>query len=520
MKFLRPIAVPEQREPSSGPNSGSTNLLARRLLEILEHLGIGVATFDFRGESRLLSPNLFDLLGAMPRNVEFLIDAVAVEPDDRRALRLLVESAKQGEDAGAVRFRRTGWSGSVRLFSAQAIIVGDEELSELALLVIELGAEALPEPADLERLSRLAALGQTAAGVAHEFNNILTSVLGWTQLARQSVDDPSTADQALRIIEDNARRAKLIAGQMLAVPRSKADASERRVAALTDIADGVLKLVSWELNKAGIRVVRSFDDPALARVDEHRISQVFLNLARNALDAMAGSGGGGTLAVAVRRRGQTVEVSFRDTGSGVPAAIRDKIFTPFFTTKRLQAAGTGGGAGMGLAICRDIVSDHGGAIGVTSDLGRGSCFTVSLPAAPESAAPIAASPREAPARPTVPPGSIVLVADDEPDIGEMVRTSLELKGVTVLAAGSGEEALALARQTRLDAAFIDFSMPGLAGHDLGRELLAVQPELPIVFMSGLEVDGETPIADFLKKPFDLDDIQNKLRDLLKRRAGD
>ena len=111
----------------------------------------------------------------------------------------------------------------------------------------------------------------------------------------------------------------------------------------------------------------------------------------------------------------------------------------------------------------------------------------------------------------------MLVVDDEPDIGEMVRVSLELKGAKVHFANTGKEAVELCRRTQFDVAFVDFSMPGLSGHDLGEEIHNARPNLPIIFMSGreIEVDKNNHIADFIKKPFDLDDIQTKLCETLK-----
>jgi DNA-binding NtrC family response regulator len=122
---------------------------------------------------------------------------------------------------------------------------------------------------------------------------------------------------------------------------------------------------------------------------------------------------------------------------------------------------------------------------------------------------------EPPSRGTIPPGVVVLVVDDEPDIGEMVRTSLELKGACVHAVQRGEQAVAECGKTHFDAAFVDFTMPGLSGHELVAEMLAVQPDLPIIYMSGFDVENHGTMTDFLKKPFDLDDIQEKLRHALK-----
>jgi CheY-like chemotaxis protein len=180
----------------------------------------------------------------------------------------------------------------------------------------------------------------------------------------------------------------------------------------------------------------------------------------------------------------------------------------------MDEAGINGGTGLGLSISLDIVRQHGGDIELLTERGLGACFTVVLPSLENSTL------IERPSfvsRPTIPPGAIVLVVDDEPDIGEMIRMSLELKGVSVLSVQSGEEALVQLNRLPFDAAFVDYSMPGLSGHDLGARIMEVQPNLPVVFMSGLTVEIDSVVGDFIKKPFDLDEIQAKLYQVLKRK---
>jgi CheY-like chemotaxis protein len=237
---------------------------------------------------------------------------------------------------------------------------------------------------------------------------------------------------------------------------------------------------------------------------------VFINIIRNAIEALDGPG---RLQLRVDQQGRHAVAEIIDDGPGIGTDIAERIFDPCFTTKQRGAAGSTGGSGLGLSISARIVKEHGGTILATPGPAGGTCFTVTLPVAdaePEVGVDPAAG------RSTFPPGVAVLVVDDEPDICEMIRTALSLRGAYVVVAGSGEEALDLCHREKFDAAFVDFSMSGLSGHDLGRAMVKAQPELPLVFMSGrrVEVDGNPHVADFLKKPFDLHEIQLKLREVL------
>ena len=170
--------------------------------------------------------------------------------------------------------------------------------------------------------------------------------------------------------------------------------------------------------------------------NDNRLGQVFINIIRNAMDAMQS---GGTLTVGIRKVQARAKVTFADTGAGMPQELISKIFDPFFTTKQRADTNTHGGTGLGLSLCREIVEEHGGTIDVQSSPGQGTRFAVSLPILADQA-PHEDAPE---AKTSIPPGATVLVADDEPDIGEMVRMALELNGAVVVAVQSGEEALEL-----------------------------------------------------------------------------
>jgi two-component system NtrC family sensor kinase len=484
------------RDSSSSPPD------AHRLLDALVAAGCMVLSIDQKGEIHYCSPSLADRLGEVPADREAFVHTVAETEPVRQQIRQLTESF--GDDNPSVDIYISGCP-----FRVTGITVPGIPL--LRMVTFQDTSLEKHEKQQLERLERLATVGQIAAGAVHEFNNNLTSILGWAQIAEQNTDPESPAAAAVGIIAENAKKARRIFSKLLNMSRSRSDDESYAPASITKVADDALGILFFEMKTRNIRLTRSYEDVGLCRIDEDRIGQVFINIIKNAMEAMNRNG---ELSVSAIRDSDTVRIAFRDTGPGMSPEVAAKAFDSFFSTKKKDEPALNGGTGLGLSISLDILRQHGGDIELTSEPGLGSCFTVVLPVLENI------SPTERPSfipRPTIPPGAVVLVVDDEPDIGEMIRMSLELKGVSVLSVQSGEDAIHQLKKMPFDAAFVDYSMPGLSGHDLGREIIAVQPNLPVVFMSGLAVETDAVVGDFIKKPFDLDEIQAKLYEVLKRK---
>ncbi len=498
---------PQPREVEKKQIHPDSRLLFERLTDTLGHMHIAVAMFDSCGECTFCSPLMDKLIAVKPKNVSEFVMVLTKEPNTRHHLRQAIDAVQEGRTVQRSEVRIALPDSTKQVCGVEMYALDGENDGGLAVVIQDTSSQ-MSLRSDLEQIGRLAALGQITAGVAHEFNNIITSVLGWTQIASQNAEPSSIMSSALEIIESNARRAQEIASRLLGVSRPTEDMLGSF--SVVNVVEEVLRLLSWEMSNVGIQVVRSFQSEDHCFGDDNRIGQVFINIIRNAMDAMPG---GGSLYVSSQRDGEQVQVAFADTGPGMPKEVLDQIFDPFFTTKRRGDKQTHGGTGLGLAVCRDILEEHGGKIEVESVPNQGTRFAISLPYA-DTLDEVPDEGRDS--RPSIPSGVTVLVADDEPDVGEMVRTILELKGADVRAVNSGEGAVAACKENHFDVALIDFSMPGLSGHKLGRELLAAQPDLNLIFMSGREVDvdPDTPIADFLKKPFDLDDVQNKLIEVL------
>jgi C4-dicarboxylate-specific signal transduction histidine kinase len=228
--------------------------------------------------------------------------------------------------------------------------------------------------AQLVQSERLSAIGELVAGVAHELNNPLTSILGYAQLLESEPDLPAEVQRQLAVIVQEADRSRRIVQSLLTFARR-----EPREWSLVDVNAAVeqaLALLRHEMTRGGAEAVIHLE-PHLPRVrgDVHELQQVFLNIINNALHAMRGRNPA-QLEITTRQRGGRVIIEFADTGPGIAPEHLHRVFDPFFTTKKI-----GEGTGLGLAISYGTVRDHGGTITGVNRTRGGACFTVELPAA-------------------------------------------------------------------------------------------------------------------------------------------
>jgi len=363
----------------------------------------------------------------------------------------------------------------------------------------------------VERAQRLDTVGVLAGGIAHDFNNLLVGILGNADLLGELSLEPGQRELVDAIVSAG-RRAKDLTSRLLAYSGVTSFAVSQSVhlgALITDIQ----QLHSFERSR-GVRVELEVDPDAAIWGDKATLTQVLLNLISNGVEACAASHG----QVAIRGRkisdldarwnealgatvgpGDWVLVEIEDSGIGMDGATISRIFEPFFTTKAR-------GHGLGLASCLGIVEGHGGAIHVASIPGRGSCFSLLLPAAKPSRsvqpAPISTSPRI----------GQILVVDDEPLVRRQLRRSLELQGYETVEAEDGASCLALLEGMLPSLVILDATMPGLSGADVVREIRRRELALPIVLTSGymdtaLRDDLEPSAIDaFLAKPYRLQEL--------------
>jgi signal transduction histidine kinase/CheY-like chemotaxis protein len=371
---------------------------------------------------------------------------------------------------------------------------------------------------------KLESLGILAAGVAHDFNNVLTAIIGNVALARQALGagrDPGIPELLMEAERAGNRAAELVRHLLNYAGKG------RRVVKPVDVcrvAGDALSIVRASVSpKVSLRIDLPAECP-LVEADVGQLQQLLLNLTLNAAEAIEDAPG--EVHVRVRVREPTdeelrhtfpgfalgsrkyVEIWVRDTGRGMDRQTLRQIFDPFFTTKFL-------GRGLGLAAALGIVRSHGGGIAVESAPGKGSTFTVLLPAETTQSAP--ATVAEAVAGAAEGEG-LVLVVDDEPGIRSLVQRAVEDLGYTVVLAEHGGQALEIFERVgdELQLVLLDLAMPVLDGADTAARLQERRPDLPIVVMSGLadddaleRLDG-TRVAGFLSKPFNPEQLAQNL----------
>ena len=256
-------------------------------------------------------------------------------------------------------------------------VPGEDGEPALLLALIEDTAEERRMQQQLVQSGKLAAIGELAAGVAHEINNPLFAILGLTEFLLKEAEPGSKALQRLELIQQTGLEIKEIVRALLDFARENAE--ERHVVTLEDVVQSTVDLVRRTNAHKGVELVDSYDaSGAPVTASPNQLKQIFLNLIANARQAMPN---GGTVHVDVRQDGDWVVASVGDDGPGIEPAVLERIFEPFFTTKRLT-----GGTGLGLSVSLGIAEAHGGSLTVSSDPGRGATFTLRLPIAAEEVA--------------------------------------------------------------------------------------------------------------------------------------
>ena len=366
----------------------------------------------------------------------------------------------------------------------------------------------------LLQAEKMAALGQTVSGVAHELNNPLATILSWAErLAEGPLDDK--ARRGVEVILGEAERAARIVRNLLTFARKRQ--STRSMIDVNQVVQETLTLRSYEQHVTNIEVITALA-AGLPQVfaDAHQIQQVLLNLVINAEQAMVSANGRGSLVLRtwhdVDRDAVVLEVT--DDGPGMAADVQGKIFDPFFTTKEV-----GKGTGLGLTVAYAIVQEHGGRIRVQS-LPKGASFIVELPVSGMETA-------GKPPRPNIPSmeavrGAAVLLVEDERALAAAVGEALTDAGLNVDHAGDGEEALARVRQKTYDVVICDLKMPRVNGMMLYRAIAAATPALArrVIFVTGdvAGTDAERFLEEsgcrWLAKPFRLGDLLRAVREAL------
>ncbi len=377
---------------------------------------------------------------------------------------------------------------------------------------------------ELRQAQKMEALGTLAGGIAHDFNNILGAIVGYTELAGLDLGEQSPVRKKLSEVLKATSRAKELVQQILLF--SRRSEQQKIPLSLGSILKEAMRILRPSLPST-IEIKSTVSSRNFVLADPTQMHQILMNLCTNAAHAMQDKGGvlevkladimvetGGSKAPEAPAPGLYVELTVGDTGNGIEPLIAELIFDPFFTTK-----GPNEGTGLGLSVVHGIVKSHGGTICFKSTPGRGSTFTVLLPAIEAKG-----EPENRDATMVFPRGrERILVVDDEQILAEMIQEMLERLGYDVVFRTDGMEAVEVFRAqpagNSFDLVITDMTMPGLTGVELARELLKLAPGVPVILMTGFNRKihagtDESGIRELLMKPVTLEKLARTVRTVL------
>jgi PAS domain S-box-containing protein len=371
----------------------------------------------------------------------------------------------------------------------------------------------------LRQAHRLEAIGTLAGGIAHDFNNILSPIACYTEMCLDAMTDESNEKKYLQRVLEASDRAKGLVEQILTFSRGKK--KEKMPVKIKLILNEVLKLLRASI-PSSIEIDRNLNSDSSIQGDPVEIHQIVMNLCTNAYHAMKETGGRLTITLKDRDLslfdpeikilpGQYVELTVRDTGHGIPKAIQDKIFDPYFTTKE-----KGEGTGLGLATVQSIVSQMGGYVKVDSMVDKGTAFMLFFPVLNIQQAPLPIQEKK-----IIHGGSeTILIVDDEKDICDMFHRLLQNLGYNIESFISSLAALERFRSDpdHFNLILTDLTMPNMNGMELAHQALSIRPEIPVLLMSGysnLKYQDQAKrigIRAILKKPL----VRNEITDAIRK----
>jgi signal transduction histidine kinase/CheY-like chemotaxis protein len=488
------------------------------------HEGIYAGTLSLTGSTTLaVNPHLKLVLGFPVETAEHLVRPF--DPDRFLDLQARAVFLERLHTSGAVadhllRLRRVDQSPvwvEVTATAEPADTPGAVAVAALVRDVSErkkLDDQSRDLQQQLLQAEKLAALGQTISGVAHELNNPLATILSWAErLSQRQVDERTR--RGLDVILAESERAARIVRNLLTFARKRQ--STRAMVDVNQVVRETLALRSYEQRVNNVSVIEAMATglpPIFA--DAHQVKQVLLNLLINAEQATLGSRGRGTLVIRTWHDSErnSVVLEVNDDGPGVPPEVQGRIFDPFFTTKDV-----GKGTGLGLTVAYAIVQEHGGRIWLRSTPGVGASFFVELPVSGQLEG---RKPAPAPVDLDAFKGVRVLVVEDEPALATAVAEALTDAGFVVDRAADGEEGLMRLAEASYDLVVCDLKMPRIDGMQFYRAMAAAAPVLArrVIFVTGAVAgtDAERFLEEtgcrWLSKPFRLADLLRAAREAL------
>lgn len=454
-----------------------------------------------------------------------------VHMDDRSLVQDLVRRVLEGEDVSAVEHRIIRKDKQVRWVKNTLVPHYDEygALQSYDNLIRDITEQKLAEEetkrlqTELQQAQKMEAIGTLAGGIAHDFNNILSIIVGNVELALLNIPEDSKARQNLERSFTASMRARDLIKQILVFSRQ----SEKKLMPC-DIRPVI---------KESIRLLRAFIPSSIEirqsipskidtiRTDPTHINQVLINLSSNAAHAMRKDGGvleirlentkidENTVSTRDLKPGRYVKLSVSDTGTGMTPDIMDKIFDPYFTTKK-----AGEGTGMGLAVVHGILKKHGGGIAVSSSVGKGTVFDMYFPCIDKTSIKEQKKTQMKISR----GNERILFVDDEEAVVQMAREMLEQFGYQVIIKTDSMEAFRIFREdpSYFDLLLTDQTMPKLTGVNLAQKVMEIRPDIPVILSTGYSdmIDkneiNASGIRGFIKKPFVIAELTQKIRSVL------
>jgi two-component system cell cycle sensor histidine kinase/response regulator CckA len=497
----------------------------RQLNDFIETAPVGIAIVDAEGRvlnsNRMMRKAVSD--SVLPGDPIF----TGIRNEDRDSLKTLLSAAvENGENLAPIDVRMSGAKERICQVYASPVKSEAGRPSNVFTLYFVDSTEQKSLELQFTQSQKMQAVGQLAGGVAHDFNNVLTAIIGYCDLllGQHKVGDPSFAD--INQIKQNANRAANLVRQLLAFSRKQTLVP--KVLRLSD-AIAETKMLLDRLLGEKIELKEAHQrDLGLVKVDQGQLEQVVINLAVNARDAMKE---GGTLTIRTynvsedeaRALGHSVMpaaayvcLELQDTGCGISAENLDKIFEPFYTTK-----GVGEGTGLGLSTVYGIVKQTGGFIFADSDVGKGTTFRIYFQAQ-EGEGEVQATQKEKVEAKDLTGSGTVLLVEDEDAVRAFASRALTTRGYTVIEAANGELGLeaVIEADGKIDLMISDVVMPQMDGPTMAKKVKEINPDIKIIFISGYTEDAFEDELDrpedfvFLQKPFSLKELAAKVKEVM------
>ncbi len=498
-----------------------------RFRGFFEQAAVGVAEVAPDGQFLLANQRFADIVGRTREELQSCTFQEITHPDDLSKSQTGVRGLLTGEaKAYSITKRYLHKNGDpVWVNLTVSLIAECASQPKHFLAVVEDITERKRLESQLFQSQKLETVGKLAGGIAHEFNSIMTAIIGYSELMLSDLSSTNPIYKNATEIRHSAERAAALTRQLLAYGRKQSLQPE--ILDLNSVLASMKDTLHHLLGQGTNLLLISAPDLKTVKADAGQFQQVVMNLAMNAAEAMP-HGGKLTLETAnvtleqedVRsipelKASDYVMVAVTDTGTGISEKVRARLFEPFFTTKEV-----GSGVGLGLSTCYGIIKQSGGHISVHSELGRGTVFKIYLPQVEQlTKAPVPRSTLT-----DLPHGKeTILLVEDDPDLREMAATLLKRLGYTVLVAANGIEALNIKQERKvehIDLLFTDVVMPQMSGKELSERFLALSPHTRILFTSAYTANavvhqgGLNNGVALLQKPFTPSALAHKLREIL------